>query len=189
MAVEEATVLSAVRIGEVTQVAVASSLPGVVWYCWYFDGAYAGKTAGPTKTFRVAAGGQFRLSVLATDQADFDPVQNAPDGFPSRWTLWWVRSLAVDAARYKIEQKEGDGDWTLLAQIAARPGQWDYTLLTERLKDLTAYTWRVTPIDAAGNEGTPLVIGPETIVRWPDAPAFTAQFNPQGRTVSFFSNP
>jgi hypothetical protein len=56
---------------------------------------------------------------------------------------------------------------------------------TPRLDDLTTYTWRVIPIDAVGNEGTPLEIESESVVRRPDPPAFTATFDDGTSTVEF----
>jgi hypothetical protein len=174
-----------IRIGETTQVTVTALLPNVVWYCWYVDGAYVGKTSGPTKSFQVPAGEQFRLEVVPADQADFDPIANAPAGYPSRRTLWWVRSLSIDAANYRIDQREGAGDWTTIALVPQEAGKWDYSVITDRLEDLTEYTWRIVALDAAGNEADPLVIGPETIVRTPDATNFTAEFEAETQTIEF----
>jgi hypothetical protein len=174
-----------VRIGDTTEVTVTSSIPNVVWYCWYVDGAYVGKTAGPTKSFQVPAGEQFRLEVIPTDHADFDPIANAPDGYPSRRTLWWVRSLAIDAANYRIDQREGGGDWITIALVPHEAAKWDYSIVTDRLKDLTDYTWRIVAVDVAGNEADPMVIGPERIVHMPDAPNFAVTFDPDTQTVEF----
>jgi hypothetical protein len=183
--VSPAVFYSAVRIGETTEVLVATSLSEVAWYCWYVDGAYVGKTVGPTKSFQVPTGEQLRVECLPTADADFDPIANAPDGYPARRTLWWTRSLDANVAAYRVEQKASDGDWTTLAEVPPEADQWGFSVLTGRLDDLTVYTWRVTPIDAAGNEGTPITIGPETVVRTPDAPNFTAELDAETQTVEF----
>jgi len=176
---------SAVRIGEVTEVTVTTSLAGVLAYHWYADGAWVGQTSGPTRSFMVPEGEQLRLAVVPTADADFDPIAGAPAGWPGRRTLWWVRSLDTDVAAYRVEQQAGAGDWETLAEIPQATGQWDFSLVTGRLDDLTDYAWRITPIDAAGNEGTPITIGPERIVRTPDAPEFTIEFEEESETVEF----
>jgi hypothetical protein len=176
---------SAVRIGETTEITVATGLADVAWYCWYVDGAYVGKTTGPTKTFQLAEGEQLRLEVIPTDDPDFDPIQNAPSGYPARRTLWWVRSLAVGAASYRVDQQEGAEEWETLALVPQETGKWDFSVTTDRLADLTAYTWRIVALDAAGNESNSLTIGPETIVRTPDAPNFSAAFDSDTQTVEF----
>lgn len=175
----------AVRIGETTEVTVTTSLANVCWYCWYVDGAFVGKTTGPRKSFHVPAGEQFRLEVIPTANADFDPIANAPLGFPTRRTLWWTRGLDADTAKYRIEQREGEGDWTSIAEIPQKTNGWDFSTTTGRLADLTEYTWRIVPVDVAGNDGTPVTIGPELIVRTPDAPNFTIEYQPETETVLF----
>ena len=174
-----------VRIGETTQVSLLNPPRGTIGFYWYFDGAYVGKTVGPTKSFHVPAGEQLRLDVIPTADENFDPIASAPDGFPSRRTLWWIRSLGVDAANYRIDQREGAGDWTTVALIPQEADRWDFLIITDRLKDLTEYTWRVVALDAAGNEADPVAIGPELIVRTPDAPNFTAEFDSETRAVAF----
>jgi hypothetical protein len=174
-----------VRIGEISEVTVSTTLENVLAYYWYFDGCYVGKTSEPTKTFHIPTGEQFRLEVIPSTDANFDPIANAPAGYPSRRTLWWIRSLDTAAAGYRVEQREGSGDWTSLAMIPTTTEAWDYFLLTDQLKDLTEYSWRITPLDAGGLAGTPIVVGPELIVRTPDAPNFSAEFDPGTETVEF----
>ncbi len=175
---------TAVRIGETTEVTVATSMSGVVWYCWYLDGAFVGKTTGPTKTFQLSEGEQLRLEVIPTADADFDPIANAPEGFPSRRTLFWTRSLSADVASYRVEQKKGAGGWSTIATIT-RTQAWSYSVTTGRLNDLTQYTWRIVPVDSAGNDGTAIVVGPEMIVRTPDAPDFSIAFDGEDQAVTF----
>jgi hypothetical protein len=56
--------------------------------------------------------------------------------------------------------------------VRAVAGQWSYSWATGRLTDLTQYAWRIVPVDGDGNDGTPLALPLETIVRVPDAPSF-----------------
>jgi hypothetical protein len=176
---------STVQIDDVTEVTVATSMTDVVYYCWYVDDAYVGKTASPTRSFQVESGEHLRVTCIPTDDEDFDPVQNAPDGFPGKRTLWWCRSLDSAVAQYRIDQKSGDGDWAELATLSAVDGQWAYSFTTDTLDDCTSYTWRVVPINADGVEGTALTIGPETIIRYPDAPDFSATFDANSQTLAF----
>jgi hypothetical protein len=176
---------SLVRIGEDTQVTCSTSLPDVVWWCWYLDGTYVGKTRAGTRTFHLPAGEQVRLEAVPTDEENYDPIANAPIGYSARRTLWWIRSLTTDAAQYRIDQRKGTDEWSTLALIGHDDDRWDYSLLTGRLDDLADYTWRIVPIDAAGNEGGETLIGPERIVRTPDAPNFSTAFDPQTTCVEF----
>ena len=86
---------------------------------------------------------------------------------------------------YRVEQKLGAGDWETLRIVPQVADQWAYSLLTDRLDDLSSYTWRVIPVDAAGNDGTAITIGAELIVRTPDAPDFTATFDSGTTKVTF----
>lgn len=174
-----------VRLGETTEVTVTTTISDVVWYCWYLDGAYVGKTSVPTRSFHVPAGEQLRLEVIPTADTYFDPIANAPDGYPASRTLWWIRSLASDVAQYRVDQREAAGDWTTLAVMPDEADRWEFFLTTGRLQDLTEYTWRIVALDAAGNESTATVIGPERIVRTPDAPNFTAEYDPETELVAF----
>lgn len=173
------------RLGDVATVTVTTSLDDPLWHYWYLDGSYAGRTAGPANSFQLASDGKYRIECVPTDSDDFDPIASAPEGYPSRKTLWWVRSVAADVASYRIEQRIGEGDWTTIAEVVQPANQWEFYLTTDQLADLTDYTWRITPTDAAGNAGTPLTIGPERIVRWPDAPDYDIEFDPKTDKITF----
>ena len=158
-------------------VTVISNLSGTVYFHWYADGAWLGVTTSNSRTFHLETGDQLRLDVLDTTDPDFDPIANAPAGWPARRTLYWVRSTDADVAAYKIEQQREAAAFTTIGRVIADATSWTYDFLTPRLDDLTNYTWRITPIDAAGNLGTAITIGPEKIVRTPDAPRFTVTWN------------
>ena len=100
-------------------------------------------------------------------------------------TLWWVRSLAADVDHYRVEQQRDGGDWVTIATVPVVQGKWSRQQITDRLVDLAEYTWRVVPVDTTGNDGTPVTIGPERIVRTPDAPEFVVSFDPATSRVSF----
>jgi len=175
----------AVRIGEFTEVSITTSLAEAEWYHWYLDGGYVGRPAGPPKTVSVPTGDQLRVECIPTADADFDPVANAPEGYPARRTLWWTRSLDADVAYYRVEQQADGGEWSVLAEVPPEADQWGFSLLTGRLDDLKEYAWRITPIDLSGNEGVPILIGPELVVRTPNAPAFSVEFQSETQTVEF----
>lgn len=182
------TSTTAVRVENVTTITVVSDLAGsgTVYYHWYQDGAWLGRTTSPTRSIYLDAEAQARIEVIDTVDPDFDGAAAAPAGYPAVRTLWWTASLATDIDHYRVEQQEGaGGDWESIGVVHHVAGQWTYRQLSPRLTDLTEYTWRIVPVDRAGNDGTPTTIGPELVVRTPDAPDFDATFDPETLCVSF----
>jgi len=173
------------RLGDVTQIDVTTWLAGVVYYCWYLDGILIDTTTSPRLWIQTAVGYQARLEVIASNDPDFDTESNAPAGWPSRRLIWWVRSVDSDVVSYRVEQDQDGGGWSTVATVAAVADQWEYQVLSDRLEDLAQYTWRVVPIDAAGNDGTPIAAGEEKIVRTPDAPNFAIAFDDGTTKVTF----
>lgn len=180
------------RAGQLTTVTVSSDLDpldGAITYYWYFDGTYLGHSASPSHTFCLREGDQGRAEVVDTQDPDFDPLTEGPAGWPSRRTVFWTASIDATVVSYRVDQQEGAGPWTTIAVVPHDPLRWSCTVLTGRLVDLVEYTFRVVPLDAAGNEGTPLAIGPEKVVRTPDAPDFTATLDPETAKVTFAEQP
>jgi hypothetical protein len=174
------------RLGNVVTVTVTSDLSGVIYYHWYLDGLYVGVTEANEQSFYLDPDEQARVECVDTNSATFDPVANAPEGFPARRTLWWVRSLATDVEHYRVEQQaEGSQTWTTIGLVEHEADRWHYSLMTDRLDDLTTYTWRVVPVDTLGNDGTATTIGPEKIVRAPDAPDWTLSYDEGTDQVTF----
>lgn len=171
-------------LGNIIQVDVVSDLTDPSFY-WYLDGIYTGSTVEPRKSFYVSAGEQAEIVVLDSVDPAFDPIASAPTAFPARRSLQWVRSVDADVEFYRVKQQREAEGFLTIAEVPAVAGRWLYSLLSPRLDDLTNYTWEVVPVDAAGNEGTAQTIGPELVVRKPDAPDFTATFNPGPDTVTF----
>lgn len=174
------TSVSFARIGATTRVFATSDLAGRVFFHWYLDGSWLAATTSPWKDFQLSASAswQERVDVLDTTDPSFDPIANAPaGGAPARRSLWWVRSLDEDAAYYVIEQKEDAGSFEVVGRVVQATDAWSMGWLSDRLEDLVSYTWRVTPYDRAGNAGTATTIGPETVVRRPDAPDFEVAFD------------
>ena len=167
-----------VRQGNVTTLTVHSWLVPPIYFYWYVDGRYVGQTKSPSRAFYLPAGDQAQIDVIDSTDPDLDPIANAPAAYPVRRTLWWIRSIdAGRVDRYRVEQQKDGGDWTQIGTVHAVDGQWDYTFLTDRLDDLGAYAWRVVPIDAAGNDGSAITLGAETVVRKPDGVDFTLSFD------------
>jgi hypothetical protein len=173
------------RFGAVTRVTVESDLAAAVYYHWYLDGAWVARTITPWEDFFLADFALADVTVIDTNDAVFEPIQNQPVAGPARRTLWWIRSLATDVRTYRVQQRASLGEWETIADVAALGNTWEYSCTTPRLDDLTTYEWRVVPIDAVGNEGTPLVIESESVVRRPDPPDFTATFDEETLRVTF----
>lgn len=179
------TAYSQTYVAGVTTVTVTSSLAGTVYFHWYADGTYLGATEGPSRSFFVEEGEQLRVEVVDTTDADFDPVAGAPAAYPARRTLWWCRSIDADVDHYRIEEQVDGGDWSTIGLVPHDDATWQYELVTERLDDLADYAWRVVPVDRAGNDGTAIALRTERVVRTPDAPDFTATFDPDTTRVTF----
>lgn len=181
------TSITQTRQLNVTTVTVVSDLSNQIFYHWYVDGAFVIQTGRPTRQFFLLEDEQVRIDVLDTNDADFDSIANAPAGFSARRTIHWVRSLSIDEqGEYRVEQQRAAEGYVAIAVKAHDARTWRYAVLSPRLDDLTVYTWRVIPVDAVGNDG-PIIrtIGPETIVRRPDAPNVTATFDAGTTKVTF----
>lgn len=179
------TAYSTVRLGEVTEVTVTSNLSGTIYYHWYVYGVYIGMSTSTSWLFYLADGEQGRIECIDTNDADFDAIANAPTDYPPTRTIYWTASVDTDVDKYRVEQKKNAGDWATVGTVYHEASRWSYELTTDRLDDLASYEFRVVPIDKAGNDGTPVTLGAENIVRTPDAPEFTIEFNTSPTTVTF----
>lgn len=177
------------RHGRVTKVTVISDLSGTIYYHWYLDGAWLGVTTDPNFTLYLEPNEQATLICIDTNDVDFDGVANAPAGYPARRALWWNKSTEADVDHYRVEYAAGQSppaSWTLIGTVRD-DGRWSYQMLSPRLDDLTWYWFRIVPVDATGNEGTAIEIGPEKIVRTPDAPSYSATYDDGTQEVAFES--
>jgi len=155
----------------------SSDLGPPVWFHWWVDGEYFGQ--GPTVVLPVWEG-QCPFDVADTTDADFDPYgDDAPDCYPGRRTIDWIRSIDADpaVAYYRVDQRAAGGDWEEVGTIDDPADVWEFRLQTTRLDDLTSYDFRVVPVSAAGNDGDPVAIASETIVRTPDAPGYSIEYD------------
>jgi hypothetical protein len=89
------------------------------------------------------------------------------DAHPPYLDLYWLP--VSDAVKYRIEEDTGSSTWVARKTIAADPSRSFYVHRTGTLADETTHAWRVVPIDAAGNDGTPATFS-ALMVRNPDVP-------------------
>lgn len=175
------------RHGRLTKVTVVSDLTGTVYYHWYLDGAWLGVTTDPNYSIFLEAGEQAELVCIDTNSASFDGPANAPAGYPARRALWWNKCTDADVDHYRVEYGTGfssPSSWTLMGTVKD-DGGWSYRFLSHRLTDLTWYWFRIVPVDLAGNQGTALALGPDKVVRTPDAPEYSATYNSGTQRVTF----
>jgi len=172
------------RQGFVTRMAVVSDLAPPVYYHWYLDGVYAGRTDRPWFEVLLDVGEQARLDVIDTTDGDFDALGNAPREYAARRLLRWIRSVD-EVDHYRVEQRVDGGDWIAIAAVPDKRGRWEYSTLTPRLADLAVHEWRVIGVDRAGNDGVARELGSETVVRRPDAPDMAIAYDEGSQTVAF----
>jgi hypothetical protein len=176
---------SQTRHGNVSTVTITTNLSGLVYYHWYLDGVWVGGTTTNQFSFVVATGEQARIECVPTQDPYFDYVSYGPTVPAARVVLWWIRSADSDVREYKIEQQKDGGSWSTIATVPYAAGAWDYQITSPRLDDLGSYAWRVTPVDAVGNEGSASSLAARTIVRVPDAPDFAIAFDDGTTKVTF----
>lgn len=162
------------RSGKTAVAKAASDLSGTVFYHWFLDGKHVARTVSDTLGFQLRPTDEVRLVVLDTHDADYDWLANAPTGYSARRTVGWIRSLATDVDHYKVEQQRDGGAWVEVANVPHDETAWWYEWTSDRLVDLSAYVFRITPVDTNGVDGTPTSTPSETMVRTPDGVDFTA---------------
>ena len=170
--------------GQTTLIEVSSDLTPPVWFHWYLDGVFQATTTVGEFWISLEPGVQARLEVIDSTDPDFDPLANCPAAYPATRSLWWIRSLAADLDRYRVEQQQDGGDWTTVATVLKKDNQWHYHIESGRLVDLATYAFRIVPIDAAGNDGTAQSLSSRRIVRTPAAPDFSLTFNEGPTTIT-----
>lgn len=173
------------RTGNVLTVTAVTKLTGDLFYHWYIDGNYIDTTRANQKSFVVEALDQIQVEAIIVNHDGFDVIANAPAGYPARVTLHWVRSIDPNIKRYRIEQQKEAEGFAAIGVVTHADSTWYYTFLTPRLETHTNYDWQIVPVDLAGNDGTPLSIPQQKIVRTPDAPNFTIDYASGNQRVTF----
>lgn len=171
--------------GHWLNVQLVTNLAGRVIWHWYVNGNYAGSTNSGKRSFDCR-GGPINVWARPTLYARrFSGRENAPPPLSGTRTIEWLQSADL-AARYLAQYRvSGDPDWTTFADVTGgKP--WRYQAVTPMLEDDTLYEFQVVPVDEFGNSGTPLDLGDERIVRWPDVQSLTPSYN--GGTQKFTFN-
>lgn len=120
------------------------------------------------------------LEVLdANDTEDALNIQ-----FPPRMRLQWRGNS--DADFYQIEEQI-DSVWTLKG-VVKESGQGYYFYTTDALTDGTTYNYRVLPVDAAENEGTPITYS-AAVVRNPAPPRISISYDSSSNTITASARP
>ncbi len=171
------------RHHNITVCEATTALSGTVYYHWYIDGQYVAGNTTPTLTISLPSGHQKTIVCQDTTDAAYDPVANAPDGWPDHVTIWWARVTDSTVVGYQIEQSTG-GDYELAGWVWQTPHLWLYTWRSDRLTDLANYSFRVYAVDAAGNLSSPITTAITPFVRRPDATDFTATFADGAVTIN-----
>jgi hypothetical protein len=172
------------RAGRIVYVTVTSDLSGTVYYHWYLDGSWVAYTVEPTYVFVLETDSQAEIICQDTNDAAYDYVANAPAGWPATKTLFWTASTSTDVDHYRVEQKKDSDAWVELGTVDD-DGSWSYQYETPTLEDLASYQWKITPVDTAGNDGTAVTLGPETVVRRPDGPRYEIAYSAGTQRVSY----
>lgn len=126
--------------------------------------------------------GEFDLNVAEDEQPYVqildDEVSREDYAYPGQVTLAW--QAKAGATSYRIEEYVS-AVWTERYTVVAR-GEGAFTYLTRWLEDAVSYQWRIIPIGANGNDGSPLTFA-FTFVRHPDVPDVTYPIDSGGNLV------
>jgi len=169
-------ILTFEEIGE-TLLAVADSIFAHPYYHWYQNGSFIRTTRENSCGFRLDYGEQAIIACIDTAYENFDPIANAPEGYPAVYTLYFIRSLSTDVKEYVVQYREEGGSWADLGKVVHDEAIWEHTFESPKLNDKTTYEFQAVPYDVLDNEGTPITITDIYIRRVPDAPDFSASYS------------
>lgn len=172
------------RSADTVRVTVVSNLVGDVFYHWYVDGDWIGRTLVPTNTVRVPLGRAVEIICIDTLDGDFDQYLSAPMGYPPDRIICWCRSTDPQVVAYRVSQRIAGGDWFTVGLVSADRRRWRYSFRAANL-EMALYCWRIVPIGVGGVEGPAIDIGPEFVVRLPAAPVISFAFDTQTKQVTF----
>ena len=200
--------LEVVRVGRLSQVTATTTLGGVVYYYWYVDGELKQQGTSNRLTVALDAGAQGRIECHVSNSANWAATSAAPQSWPRTRTVRWLRSLDASCRRYRIDQAKAQpamltdaelvawdlagltgwaswDPWAAIATIDRDADAWSYQLATQTLDDTSVYKWRIVPLSAIGNAGTPVETDPIKSSRRGDAPDFAITFAPGTQRVTF----
>jgi len=174
------------RVGSVTLLKAASNLTPTVYFHWYVDGVFVGRS--PDGQYAVSIGASETKTIDVVDSTDiaFDVYAAPTRRYASRRQIGWIRSLDANIASYLVEQFIAAGSWATIATVPHDDRTWEYRVQTPVLADLAVYSWRVTPVHNNGNSGTALaIVGPLTHVNRPTPPVRSVTFDAGTTKVTF----
>ena len=140
------------------RVSWSSSLPTPTFWV-YRDGELATITQ-QTSILLFAEAGESVVIDVVDDEDDVLPVV-----FPGRATLSWT--AVANAAGYRVEEYIGAA-WVVRTTVYDR-GEACFTWSSRCLEDGATHQFRVVPVGANGNDGTPLTFS-LLMARHPDVP-------------------
>lgn len=172
--------------GQFCRVVVSSNLRKRRIYHWYVNGRYAGSSHGNSRVFRCPPGRQINVLARPRRRSSYPAGDRLPVAYSGELTLEWIRSPDEDVACYRVEYRSppGSGDWVGFGRLTA-DDRWDYRITTPQLDDDAEYEFRVIPVDTAGNAGTPLELGTERVVRYPNVTAADVTWDPGTTKFTF----
>ncbi len=153
------TINEPVEITSTTWLLTWSSSLGSPTYRIYRDGVLVSTQTTTEYTLTISDGYAPVIEIL-------DDATEAQPAFPGVLVLGWRND--ADAAQYKIEEYAA-GVWVLRETVVLDSEVAWQSYTTPALADETSHTWRVTPVDAAGNSGTAISFV-VLMVRHPDVP-------------------
>lgn len=103
----------------------------------------------------------------------FDDATSPAFAYPDFAILTWY--AVATAVAYGIDEKQG-ASWVARETIDDDTSPQYFLWRSDRLADDTTHEFRIVPIDAAGNEGTP-ISRTLLMVRVPDAPEVTFAYS------------
>lgn len=111
-----------------------------------------------------------------------DDADGPTEVFPEFATLIWYAPGSADSPTlgvdyYLIERSEAGGAYESIHREQHVVGTRKYRYRTPRLKDVTEYSFRITPIGLNANNGTARTLGPFLSVRHPDPPNLNVSVN------------
>jgi hypothetical protein len=172
------------QAGDFCRVSVTTNLTGRVYWHWYVNGRYAGMSRASNRVFPVPRGAQANITSKPVRYASYNGAENEPLALSGEVTLEWTRSVDANIDRYLAQYQSAGGPWVTFAKVRDS-GAWSYRVTTPQLDDDVVYSFRVVPVDAAGNDGTAADLGSERIVRYPTATDGVVTFNPGPTTFTF----
>jgi hypothetical protein len=170
------------QIGDVAFAACTSSLPNPTYY-WFVDGIFRTKTTVPRYVVTVPAGAYHAVDVIDSTDSAYDPYAAETEQGAAR-RMVFTPVAGTDATSWRVQQQPSGGDWSTVRTVHVRDGVHTYEVITPRLDDGATYTWRAVPYDAAGNDGTPVTVHTEAVVRKPEPVYWTGLYSSGSNSIA-----